>query len=357
MGMYGAMIVDPKGTPLQPAREFVLALGEYDSKNTMNFDAEYFPVNGYADQYMAHPLVINEGELARFYIINLGTTIPAQFHIHSTDFVAYPSGLLSNNPIHAQTFPVGPGDATIIEAKWQYPGKYMFHSHGIQEERGNMGEIMVVAKDDKEHGPLVPRVERSSISMFEWQHDLQKKLQNASIITYGNDKLDASAAENSTADIGSHNGHNAATANNNTFGRETISQGAAENVTQNGGRGNNGNNNNNTNPGTSTAHGGGTAATATTNTISIVDGAANPTSEVFFNPPLATATEGQVTWVNNDTVPHTASSKSSTEKDSSDFDSGIIGPGQKATVSVKAGTYEYYCMLHPYMTAKLNVIS
>jgi hypothetical protein len=30
---------------------------------------------------------------------------------------AYPSGLLSNNPIDAQTISVGHGDTTIIEAK------------------------------------------------------------------------------------------------------------------------------------------------------------------------------------------------------------------------------------------------
>ena len=31
-----------------------------------------------------------------------------------------------------------------MEAIWKYPGTYFVHSHGIQEERGNMGEIDII---------------------------------------------------------------------------------------------------------------------------------------------------------------------------------------------------------------------
>lgn len=41
MGMYGAMIIDPKEyEPLKPAREFVMVMGEYDSKDPLKFEAE-----------------------------------------------------------------------------------------------------------------------------------------------------------------------------------------------------------------------------------------------------------------------------------------------------------------------------
>ena len=135
MGMYGALIVDPKDNPLPPAREFVMVMSEFDDDNIMKFETEYYPINGYLDQYIQNPLTINHDELLRLYVINIGTTIPYQFHLHSITFKAYPSGLLSNEPIDAQTIPVGPGDATIIEAQWEYPGTYLFHSHGFQEER------------------------------------------------------------------------------------------------------------------------------------------------------------------------------------------------------------------------------
>ena len=46
----------------------------------------------------------------------------------------------------------------------------MFHSHGFQEEHGNMGKILV--KENNNSTKLT-----KSVSMFDWQYDLQKKLQ------------------------------------------------------------------------------------------------------------------------------------------------------------------------------------
>lgn len=204
MGMYGAMIVDPIDKPLEPAREFVMVMSEFDSKNIMEFETEYYPINGYADMYVTDPLEINHDELIRLYVMNIGTTIPYQFHLHSTTFKAYPSGLWSNEPIDAQTFPVGPGDATIIEARWKYPGVYLFHSHGIQEERGNIGQIYVSA--DGGNQSAVGLTE--SISMFDWQYELQKQLQKPNITNYEEQVLNnaANAARSAQAAGGGH-GH------------------------------------------------------------------------------------------------------------------------------------------------------
>ena len=203
MGMFGALIVDPKNKPIAPAREFVMVMGEYDLKNQVGFDADYYFINGYADQYVHHPLEINHNDLMRIYLINLGTTIPASFHLHSTTFLTYPSGLWDNLPIHSQTISVAPGDASIVEAKWKYPGNYFFHTHGIQEEKGNMGQIKVVGKDseiaegkskfqnnnDTSKGPNSNQSGNfsepltKSVSMFDWQYELQKKLQTPEVIS------------------------------------------------------------------------------------------------------------------------------------------------------------------------------
>lgn len=193
MGMYGALIVDPKDNPLPPAREFVMVMSEYDTKNIMKFETDYYPINGYADQYIHDPIELNYGELLRLYVINIGTTIPYQFHLHSTTFKAYPSGLLSNEPIDAQTIPVGPGDATIIEAQWEYPGTYLFHSHGFQEERGNMGQIVVAGSsiENNNDSQTGAGSETRSTSMFDWQYQLQKRLQNSRIINYSDAQLTA----------------------------------------------------------------------------------------------------------------------------------------------------------------------
>jgi FtsP/CotA-like multicopper oxidase with cupredoxin domain len=204
MGMYGAMIVDPIDKPLEPAREFVMVMSEFDSNNIMEFETEYYPINGYADKYVTNPLEINHDELIRLYVMNIGTTIPYQFHLHSTTFKAYPSGLWSNEPIDAQTFPVGPGDATIIEARWEYPGTYLFHSHGFQEERGNMGQIYVSEDDGNKSASALTQ----SISMFDWQYELQKQLQKPNITNYEEQVLNNAA--NAARSAQAAGGHGAA---------------------------------------------------------------------------------------------------------------------------------------------------
>jgi FtsP/CotA-like multicopper oxidase with cupredoxin domain len=52
--------------------------------------------------------------------------------------------LISNKPEDHQTVLIGPGDTTIIEGKWQYPGSFLFHAHGLEEERGGMGCFYVI---------------------------------------------------------------------------------------------------------------------------------------------------------------------------------------------------------------------
>jgi FtsP/CotA-like multicopper oxidase with cupredoxin domain len=172
MGMYGALIIDPKDQPLRPAKEYYMVMSEFSTneKNVTKFLADYYPINGYSYQYMSNPLEINQGDLLRIYLVNMGITISSPMHLHSTIFDVYPSGLLSNKPYKAQTTEIAPGDAAIIEAKWKYPGSYMFHSHGFQEENGNMGQILV--KENINSTKLT-----NSVSMFDWQYDLQKKLQ------------------------------------------------------------------------------------------------------------------------------------------------------------------------------------
>lgn len=174
MGMYGIMVVDPK-VPLPPAKEYYMVFSEFstDEKNLTKFIADVYPVNGYSYQYMNKPFEFNQTDLLRIYAINVGSTIPAPLHLHSTIFKVYPSGLLSNPPYNAQTIPIAPGDAAIIEAKWKYPGTYLFHSHGIQEEKGNMGKIVVLDNNNNNNTDMITE----SISMFDWQYDLQKKMQ------------------------------------------------------------------------------------------------------------------------------------------------------------------------------------
>ena len=72
-----------------------------------------------------------------------------------------------------------------------------------------------------------------------------------------------------------------------------------------------------------------------------------------FDPPTLTVSVGtEVTWVNRDDVPHTATSSAKPKA----FDSGTLDTDQTYShVFKEAGEYEYFCAVHPKMTGKVIV--
>lgn len=189
MGMYGGMIIDPISKPMTPAREYLLVLSELDPEEPMAHFTKYYPINGYANQYMDNPIQVVEGKTARFYVMNIGTVLTTPFHIHSTMMKVWPSGILLNEPYYAQTHTLGMGDAAIIEAKWEEAGRYFFHTHGIHEEKGSMAILDVLKDDSKLRNIESPSNSDGSQSMIPWQENLIKTLEKPQIITY--DDLDS----------------------------------------------------------------------------------------------------------------------------------------------------------------------
>lgn len=70
-----------------------------------------------------------------------------------------------------------------------------------------------------------------------------------------------------------------------------------------------------------------------------------------FTPPTLTVHPGTtVTWVNKDDVPHTVTS---TEQK---FKSRALDTDERFSYTFSApGTYDYFCSVHPHMTAKVVV--
>jgi plastocyanin len=68
-----------------------------------------------------------------------------------------------------------------------------------------------------------------------------------------------------------------------------------------------------------------------------------------FTPAAITVTAGTtVTWINRDDIPHTVAS------DSKEFKSKALDTDEKFSYTFsKAGTYSYFCSLHPKMTGKV----
>lgn len=98
----------------------------------------------------------------------------------------YPSGILWNKPYFAQTHLIANGDTAIIEVKWDKPGMYFIHVHGIQEERGSMAMVEVLENDSSLLSKQTPSNNKGSYSMIQWQEDLIKSLEHPEIINYDN---------------------------------------------------------------------------------------------------------------------------------------------------------------------------
>jgi plastocyanin len=95
-------------------------------------------------------------------------------------------------------------------------------------------------------------------------------------------------------------------------------------------------------------------------TINILEGAAVQGSPDYDPEELTASAGSEISVVNQDTVPHTATSGTGPQDPNSakSFDTSIINGGESATISlaqVTPGQYDYYCMVHPYMTGKLVV--
>ncbi len=99
---------------------------------------------------------------------------------------------------------------------------------------------------------------------------------------------------------------------------------------------------------------------ATVTSVSIVVGSSVPTNNEFFVPETVQNTVGSlVRWENQDSVPHTVTSgvvESNAPKPDGTFDSGILNKGQTFSyVFDKPREYDYFCLLHPFMTGKVIV--
>ena len=72
-----------------------------------------------------------------------------------------------------------------------------------------------------------------------------------------------------------------------------------------------------------------------------------------FGPPTLTVSVGTtVTWTNRDDIPHTVTSSD----DPKVFKSKVLDTDEKFSFAfTKAGTYPYFCSIHPKMTAKVIV--
>jgi plastocyanin len=91
--------------------------------------------------------------------------------------------------------------------------------------------------------------------------------------------------------------------------------------------------------------------TGSTTTVTIPTGAINLTTTAYAPNPVTVSRGTSVTWVNNDSIAHTA-----TSNDSTTFNSGTIAPGGRFSMTLQtAGTFPYRCTFHPNMVGTVTV--
>jgi len=93
-------------------------------------------------------------------------------------------------------------------------------------------------------------------------------------------------------------------------------------------------------------------------TVSMAKGSQSADNPEFFVPAEATVKAGEtVTWKNEDTAIHTATSGKDATPDG-EFDTSLISPGQSSksiAMPDEPGQYSYFCTLHPWMEGTITV--
>ena len=159
-GMYGAIVVEPPAGTLPKAdKNYVLVASEWylDSDGLskpaqFNMDKaharqpDWMTFNGYASQYVKHPLTAKPGETVRFWVVDAGPSIDTDFHIVGTILDrAWVNAGMTNKPLeNVQTVAVPAGGGGVFDVNIDKPGLYPFVSHAFAAvDQGQVGLLNV----------------------------------------------------------------------------------------------------------------------------------------------------------------------------------------------------------------------
>ncbi|MGH3080373.1 MAG: multicopper oxidase domain-containing protein [Gaiellaceae bacterium] len=158
-GMYGAIVVSPAKSLPKADREYVLVGSEWylnadgikepaslDMAKARAMTPDWTTFNGYANQYVTHPLTSNPGETVRFYVVAAGPTENVNFHVVGTIFDrAWVNSDVTSPPQRGiQTAVVAAGGGGVFDVKIDGPGTYPIVSHAFAHvDLGQVGILKV----------------------------------------------------------------------------------------------------------------------------------------------------------------------------------------------------------------------
>ena len=157
-GMYGALVVDP-ATPLPKAdHEYVLVASEWylngdgisapaslDMQKARAMMPDWTTFNGYANQYVTHPLTAKSGDTTRFYVVAAGPTLDTNYHLVGTIIErAWANADMTHYQQGVQTVAVPAGGGAVFDVKIDDEGLYPFVSHAFAHvDLGQVGLLKV----------------------------------------------------------------------------------------------------------------------------------------------------------------------------------------------------------------------
>lgn len=370
-GMYGGIVVHP--TTEEKAKEFYLVFGEIYGVNgtTGSFDMnkllanqpDLVLTNGMAHKYVPAIGQVNKvklngpdlfkvkpGELTRWYIVNAGPNDGVSFHFISgmitvrdgTDETGKALGTVDRND---ETWNIPPGSASVIEATFPDPGIYVGVDHSMKDVVKG-GAFAVLANEtstanDHPEGTCVAPKGSPSVVCTEQTFSSEKtsksgsESQSQSQSKSGSEKKSSESKSSSKSEV-TQNATMLNTSSSNMTGNGTMMSGNMS--------------------GNSTM--GGNQTTTSGPTVIISPGSSSPSNAKFFDPPKLTVSKGTtVTWKNGDSTMHTVTSGSAQGGESGTvFDSSYLTGGKTFQHTFSdAGTFDYYCTLHPYMKGQVVV--
>ena len=157
-GMYGAIVVEPKEGLPPVDNEYVLVASEWymngdgieepaslDMAKARAMMPDWTTFNGYANQYVTHPLTADPGDTTRFWVVAAGPTLDTNFHVVGTIFDrAWVNQDMTSFQRGVQTVLVPAGGGAAFDVKIDDEGLYPFVSHAFAHvDLGQVGLLKV----------------------------------------------------------------------------------------------------------------------------------------------------------------------------------------------------------------------
>jgi nitrite reductase (NO-forming) len=175
-GMYGLILVEPRGGLPRVDREYYLMQGDFytvgahgqpglqafDEDKAVAEKPSYVVFNGAEGSLMGErALTARVGETVRLFVGNGGPNLTSSFHVIGEIFDrVYPEGG-SHLQENVQTTAIPSGGAAIVEFKVEVPGTYAIVDHALFRafNKGALGQLKVVGPEapDIYSGPQQPR--------------------------------------------------------------------------------------------------------------------------------------------------------------------------------------------------------